>query len=246
MRASKQKRHVVGLHACREVQIVRPETIEEVWLKTGYESSEELKGWAAFAKKARIQMKVMGLSSLDKVASGHQGLCLTVSGQPEFDWDQLKAENKKIALMALDQIEDPHNLGAILRSAWLLGVTALIIPERRSVHLTASVAKVACGGAEHVPILAVTQLPETLKSLKEDGFWVFGLDGNAQKDIWSLEMPQKVVWVVGSEESGLRSTTKKQCDETVRLFQVTRDASLNASVASAIALAETVRQWNRN
>ena len=243
MRSS--KRQVIGLHACREVQRVRPESIQEIWLKTGYESSSELKSWALFAKKVRLPLKVLGVANLDKVGSGHQGICLTVRSEPEISMVSLR-EEKPTLLVALDQIEDPHNLGAILRTSWLMGVLALIVPDRRSAHLTATVAKVACGGAEHVPLWVVPQLSEALKNLKDDGFWIFGLDANEGKTLWDLEMPQKVVWVVGSEESGLRSTTKKQCDETVRLYQVTKEASLNASVASAIAIAETVRQWNRN
>ena len=145
-------------------------------------------------------------------------------------------------MAVLDQITDPHNLGAILRTAWLLGVKALILSDSRTVSLTPAATKVASGGAEHVPVETVASLPQTLSDLKQKGFWIFGLAAGGQQRLWTVKIPDKVVWVIGAEGSGIRSSVAKFCDELISIPQSDKEASFNASVASALAFGETFRQ----
>ena len=147
-------------------------------------------------------------------------------------------------VLALDGVEDTQNLGAVLRTSWLMGVNGIIIPEDRAVGLTASVHKVACGGAEHVPIHRTNQFNTPFEHLKKAGFWVFGLSHTAKRSIYDLQIPEKVIWVLGAEDKGLRTTTEKACDELVYIPQVSPTASYNVSVSAALALAETKRQWS--
>jgi 23S rRNA (guanosine2251-2'-O)-methyltransferase len=171
-------------------------------------------------------------------------VAVLVGETPELDLDALTNEppEKKTILVALDEITDPHNVGAILRSSWLMGVKGLLIPEHRAGGLTPSAMKVASGGAEHVPLLTVGNLQQELKYLKDKGFWIYGLAGEGKGELGQLRINEKVVWVVGSEEKGIRSSVRGVCDELVKIPQTSAEASYNASVAAAIALYETSRQ----
>ncbi len=235
-------RAVIGLHACLEAKKIRPRAIKEIWLKTGFERSAQLKVWADFAKAKKIVIKEQSDRNLDRIGSGHQGLCIFLDESPKFDYKTLDSE--QMLLVALDEVEDPHNLGAVLRTAWLFGAKAVFVPERRSAQLTATVAKVASGGAEHVAIEVVHNLPQTLEEIKKHDFWIYGLAHQGKQELWQLELPKKVIWVVGSEDSGLRKTCANVCDELVSIRQTDSSASFNASVATAIAISETARQWN--
>jgi 23S rRNA (guanosine2251-2'-O)-methyltransferase len=161
--------------------------------------------------------------------------------EPELDFAALEAA-EEATLIALDEVEDPHNLGAILRTAWLLGVQGVLTPEHRSAHLSPAVSKVAQGAAEHVPVVRETALPERLKRLKEHGFWILGMSHKAKQDLFRLDIPKKVVWVLGSESSGLRKSVEGACDDLISIPQGVADASYNVSVAAALALGETFRQ----
>lgn len=237
-------RQVIGIHSCREVLSVRPEQVIRVWLKRGWELSQELLEFGQWAEQHRRPLEVRSQDSLDKVGSGNQGICLFVKGKPELNWEALDEDRPQI-VMVLDGIEDPHNLGAVMRTAWLMGVEALIVPELRSVHMTPTVAKVASGAAEHVPLIIENQFPQLLSGLKEKGFWVYGLAAGGSQSLWSTEFSKKVVWVLGSESKGIRTSVEKACDELVHIPQVEAKASYNASVAAAIAIAETCRQVKR-
>jgi len=237
----RNQRVVTGFHALREALAVRPKAIEKAWFKQGWESSADLKDLhqAMVAKGIVIEEKSSNL--LDKVISSNQGAAAFLSKGPELDWNLL-AEAKNSTVLVLDGLEDPHNLGAILRTSWLIGVDAVLAPEDRSASLTATVHKVACGGAEHVPVERVVSFHNPIEELKKNGFWVFGLSHEGTQSIYDLKIPEKVVWCIGSEDKGLRTTTEKLCDELVFLPQASAAASYNASVATAMALAETRRQ----
>ena len=142
----------------------------------------------------------------------------------------------------LDGIEDPHNLGAILRTSWLTGVHGVLIPEDRAVGLTPTVHKVACGGVEHVPVEETTNFSNYAEDLKKKGYWIYGLSPRGKKSIFELDLPEKVVWAIGAEDKGMRVTTERLCDELVFIPQSSASASYNASVATAMALTETLRQ----
>jgi 23S rRNA (guanosine2251-2'-O)-methyltransferase len=227
---------VIGLHSAREAIKVRPEKVSEIWCKEGAERNPDFKffyDWAAHnGQKVRTQSE----ASLDRLAPSHQGICVWVTETPELDLDELSAEsNEPTILLALDEISDPHNVGALLRTAWLLDVRGVIVPDHRTAHLTPAVIKVASGGAEHVPLVVTKHLPEK-------GFWIYGLAGEGRQTLPETKFHEKVVLVIGSEDRGLRSTVRNNCDELVAIPQSDSGASFNASVAGSIALYEVRRQ----
>lgn len=235
-------RQVVGLHASREVLQVRPKSVVRAILKNDFKSSKDLVDIELRLRSFKIKIDLQAPAFLDKICSGHQGLCLEVSDSPGLDWTYLK-KTETSCVVALDGLEDPHNLGAILRTSWLLGVDGIFIPGTRQVQLTPTVSKIACGGAEHVPIQVESNLVTPLKDLRDAGFWVFGTSDRGSKSLWDLEVPAKVVWVFGAEDIGVRSSVRGACDELVTIPQIKLGPSYNASVAAAIVLAETRRQW---
>lgn len=232
-------RAVVGHHAIKEAFQIRPKTIRELWLKNGFETSLELREFEEIARAKNIKIQIKSEGVLDNLCSTHQGAALLKEGQPEWD-DSLVKKNS--TFLILDGIEDPHNLGAILRTSWLMNVDGIFIPENRAAHLTPTVHKVACGGAEHVPVECCVNFSVPIEKLKQQGFWIFGLSHKAEKTIFDFKLPEKIVWAIGAEDKGLRSTTERLCDELVSIPQVSNAASYNASVATAIALTETFRQ----
>lgn len=237
----KSWRWVAGRHAIDEALRVRPRDSQLLWLRQGWESSQELREVEERARKTKIKIEVKPPSVLDRFCGTHQGALLAVSSRPLLDFEGLK--NFEVStLLALDGLEDPHNLGAILRTAWLSGVHGLMIPEDRAVGLTATVHKVACGGVEHVPVLEANQFAPSIERLKEQGYWVFGLSHKAKNSLFEMKLPEKIVWAIGAEDKGLRTSTERLCDELVSIPQIDAAASYNASVATAMALTETVRQ----
>ena len=237
----KDWRAVVGTHAIHEVLTVRPQACRKAWLRETWESSEDLREIMERLKRAHIQVEMKSDGVLDRLASTHQGAVVYVQGAPEFDIKKLEAHSESIVLM-LDGLEDPHNLGAILRTSWLMGAHAVITPEDRAVGLTPIVHKVACGGVEHVPLERVNNFTRHAEELKKQGYWIYGLSHKATKSLYDVELADKVVWAIGAEDKGLRGTTEKACDELVSIPQVNAGASYNASVAAAIAIAEARRQ----
>lgn len=239
-----KSRVVVGIHSVTEAIKVRPKKIETIWLKQDWESSAELRLIEELIKEKRIPMEVKSQQSLDKWSSGHQGIAAFVTEQPEFDWKNIEQSTQSV-IVALDGLEDPHNLGAILRTSWLLGVKGILHTLERSVGLTPTVNKIACGGVEHVPLEGVHNFSNHIERLKKDGFWVYGLSAAGKSTIYDLELPDKVVWVIGSEGKGIRKTTERLCDELVSIPQIDSAASFNASVAAGITLGETFRQLQK-
>ncbi len=235
-------RWVVGIHSCEETLIVRPKKIREVWLREDYLSSESLRHIADRAAKNKVLVHKKSAGQLDMIGSGNQGVALAALSSPELDWSGLSKDDAKHIVLILDGLEDPHNLGSILRTAWLVGAKAILIPEDRAVGLTPTVCKIASGGAEHVPVEQHTNLASIMQKLKDSGFWIYGLSEKGKRKPWEFELPSKVAWVVGNEGSGLRITTERACDELVRIPQVESGSSYNASIALAMALTETCRQ----
>lgn len=239
----KDMRIVIGTHAIEELLQVRPKAIQMAWIRQGWESSQELRELHETLKGLKVKTEVKPLGILDRFG-GHQGAALMLKEVPTLDWAAL-AEKPLSRILLLDGIEDPHNLGAVLRTAWLMEVDAVLIPKDRSVGLSPGVHKVACGGAEHVPVEICNNFSNTLEELKKMGYWVFGLSHEGKKTMFDLKVPEKVVWAIGAEDKGMRSTTEKLCDELVKIPQVSAAASYNASVAAAMALTETYRQQTR-
>ena len=234
-------RIVVGNHAINEALSIRPKEIKGLWLKNGWENSADLRAIEELARSKKIKIENKSESVIDKFGSSHQGAALFVDGAPAFDMQSLEGREKSVVLI-LDGLEDPHNLGAIVRTSWLADVQGILIPEDRAVGLTPTAHKVACGGAEHVPVEATTNFSKYSEDLKKQGYWIFGLSPRGKRSIFELNLPDKVVWAIGAEDKGLRVTTERLCDELVYIPQSSTSASYNASVATAMALTETMRQ----
>ncbi len=238
---NKKLRWVVGIHSVEEVLKVRPEAIKDFYIKESYERSEQFAKISKLLNRTNLEPKLIRENQLDDLCSTHQGIAVSVSESPEVDWDHLKDAQESIVVF-LDGIEDPHNLGAILRTAWLMGVDAVFIPKDRSVALVPTACKVASGGAEHVPVEQVSNFTSELEQLKEYGYWVYGLAEGGEDSVYDLEINKKCVWIIGAEDKGMRKATEKACDIITQLPQVHGGSSYNASVAAAIALGETYRQ----
>ena len=178
-------RAVVGLHSCREAVKVRPKAVKKIWLKDGWQRSAQLAEFGRFAESRRLPLEVVGEKRLESLARGHQGVACFLSEAPHLDWVALEKEETGRVIL-LDGIEDPHNLGAMLRTAWLMGVAAVFVPRDRAVGLTPACCKVASGGAEHVPMEASNNFIEIIKSLKNKGFWVFGLAETGTRNLYQM------------------------------------------------------------
>lgn len=237
-------RQVAGTHAIIELLKTRPKTVEVVLLQSNWRSSADLREMADLLQTKKIKIEEKSEQQLLEISRSHQGAVAFSNETLEFDYQNFGWEEHGL-VVALDGVEDTQNLGAILRTSWLMGAQGIIIPEDRAVGLTATVHKVASGGAEHVPIHRTNQFITPFESLKKAGFWVFGLSHKATKTIYDLNIPEKVVWVLGAEDKGLRSPTEKACDELVSIPQASPSASYNVSVSAALAMAETKRQWTK-
>ena len=186
--------------------------------------------------------------SLTRLAGSehHQGAVLRVEPYPYAELsnilDRWKERGEQGLIMVLDGIQDPHNLGALIRSAACAGADGVIIPKDRAVGVTAIVEKVSAGGVETVPVARVANIAQTLESLKKQGFWIFGAAGEADGNHYSQDFRGHTVLVIGGEGEGLRPLVRKQCDVLVSIPVRGAITSLNASVAGGIMLFEVVRQ----
>lgn len=186
---------------------------------------------------------------LDALAKGkHQGMIAYVEPYQYVSVaDILKRAEEKDELpfiIILDELEDPHNLGAILRTAEAVGVHGVIIPKHRAVGLTETVAKASAGAIEHVPVAQVTNIARTIDILKEENIWVVGAAGEAEEDFRSLDGETKIAIVIGNEGRGISRLVKEKCDWTIRIPMSGKITSLNASVAASLLLFEIYRKRN--
>ncbi|SDG03026.1 23S rRNA (guanosine2251-2'-O)-methyltransferase [Selenomonas sp. WCT3] len=202
----------------------------------------------ALAKERGVITQFVDRSKIESVAGGlrHQGVMAYVApvAYAELE-DILKAAEEKGEapfLLLLDELEDPHNLGALLRTADATGVHGVLIPKRRSVPLTATVAKTSAGAIEYVPVARIGNIAQTLKKLKDKGFWVAGADMDGSQNYNEADLTGALVLVVGSEGKGMSRLTKEACDFIVKMPMVGKINSLNASVAGSILMYESMRQ----
>lgn len=199
----------------------------------------------ALAQRRNVTVRTVSKDQLDMFAPGlrHQGVIAAVEAA-DYQGEEaleLPATPDRLVL-ALDGVQDPHNLGACLRSAEAAGVTAVLIPKDRAVGLTPVARKAAAGAAERVPVIAVTNLVRSLERLKELGYWITGLAGDAEESLYQVDLTGPTVIVMGGEGEGLRRLTRETCDRLVKIPMAGKIESLNVSVAAAVCLFESVRQ----
>ncbi len=198
------------------------------------------------AKEKGVLVKYVDRKKLDEISGtrNHQGVIAEVAAYETVELEDLleKSEGKEPFFLILDEIMDPHNLGSMVRTANAAGVDGIIIPKRRSVGLTVSVAKVAQGALEHVPVAKVPNIAQTMDRLKEQGLWMAGADMKGEQLHYQANLLGPIALVIGGEDKGLSELTKKKCDFLVRLPMEGAIASLNASVAGAVLMYEVLRQ----
>lgn len=236
--------YIGGFHAviaALEDGTTRPAEV----LLAQHRQDERSRRVAELARETGVPLRMVPKSELDLAAPElrHQGVLAAMPSESFIGEDalDLPATPDKLILV-LDGVQDPHNLGACLRTGEAAGVHTVIIPKDRAVGLTPVVRKAAAGAAERLPVIAVTNLARTLKRLADLGYWITGLAGEAEDSLFEADLTGPRVLVLGAEGEGLRRLTREHCHQLVRIPMVGRAESLNVSVAAAVCLYETVRQ----
>jgi 23S rRNA (guanosine2251-2'-O)-methyltransferase len=239
---------IAGLHSVRTALKHGASAVDEVWVD-GSRHDRRIKEIIELARGAGIRVNTISREEMDGLQPdlNHQGVAArsrAVAAKDEGVLKQLLADlDGPPLLLILDGVQDPHNLGACLRSADGAGVHAIIAPKDRSVGLTPTACKVASGAAECVPFIQVTNLSRTLRWLQNDaGVWLTGTAGEAEKSIYEADLTGPMALVMGGEEKGLRRLTREACDQLVKIPMAGDVESLNVSVATAVCLFEAVRQ----
>jgi 23S rRNA (guanosine2251-2'-O)-methyltransferase len=238
--------YVFGIHAVSAFMERAPEDVLELFVLKDRED-QRMQPVIQLARKSGVSVQFCNRKSLDDKVNGaqHQGVVAKARLQDagdESDLARIVERESAPFLLILDGITDPHNLGAILRAADAAGVHAVIAPKDRSVKLTAVVRKVACGAAESVPFINVTNLARTIRELKDLGVWVVGAAGETETTIFQATLKGPLAFAMGAEGDGLRRLTKESCDVLVKIPMFGAVSSLNVSVATGICLYEAVRQ----
>lgn len=242
------QRLIYGFHALNARLWQNPQSLLEIYIQAG-KNDPRTQDIIAQAQKHQVRLHFIDPQRLNQLCHNarHQGVAAFVDAshqQMHLD-DVLDNLNEPPLLLILDGITDPHNLGACLRVADAMGVHAVIAPKDRSATLNATVSKVACGAAETVPYITVTNLARTLRQLKERDIWIIGTDMDGQTNLHDCTIPQAVAWVMGNEGEGMRRLTREHCDTLVSIPMLGMVQSLNVSVSAGIVLSETRRQRNR-
>lgn len=234
-----------GLHAVSAIIEKNPQRIKRLLISKDRKDNK-LNDLIKLAKSQAIPIETTSNKELDRVAkeANHQGViayCEPVQTYTEHDLPQLLGGASPL-LLVIDGVQDPHNLGACLRSADAAGVNAVIAPKDKAVGVTATVSKVASGAAETVPFVQVTNLVRALEKLKELGVWIFGADGSAEQSLYQTDLTGPSAIVLGAEGTGLRRLTREHCDMLIKIPMVGSVESLNVSVATGVILFEALRQ----
>ena len=237
---------VYGLHAVRFMLVHHPERVLSVQLASGRDDPRAREIEALARRQQRPLQRVDSRALKGRLGEvSHQGVAAEVAPLPPWNEDQLVSALQtavKPLLLVLDGVQDPHNLGACLRSADACGALAVIVPRDRAASLTPAARKVAAGAAETTPVVTVTNLARALRTLKDAGVWIVGADAGAEHTAASAELRGSAALVLGAEASGLRQLTRQTCDILVRLPRRGSIESLNVSVAAGMLLYEAVRQ----
>ena len=241
-----QLERIYGVHAVEALLRHHPKRVKQLWLAAGRQDPR-VQVLVDLAGQQRIAVGQKDRSELDEWVEGvHQGVVAEVS--PSQVWGEnmldelLDRATTPPLLLVLDGVTDPHNLGACMRTADAAGAHAVIVPKDKSATLNATVRKVACGAAEVIPLVAVTNLARTLEKLQQRGLWIVGTAGEAEQELYQQDMTGPTVLVMGAEGKGMRRLTREHCDYLVKLPMAGSVSSLNVSVATGVCLFEAVRQ----
>ena len=238
---------IIGIHAVRAALKHGRQRIDGMWFDAA-RNDRRLRQLLDQARAAGLQPEASDKAALDRLTAGanHQGIVAhgempASLGESALD-ELLGGLTTAPFLLVLDGVTDPHNLGACLRSADAAGVDAVILPKDRSAPLNATARKVACGAAETVPVVRVTNLARTLRAIRDAGVWLYGAAGEAQQALYDVDLSGPVALVLGGEGKGLRRLTREHCDALMAIPLAGSVSSLNVSVATGICLFEARRQ----
>lgn len=237
---------IYGIHAVKAFLDNAPERLIDVMVLKGRED-KRLNPLLNALQKMGIAVQQVNRQTLDNKAQGevHQGIIARIVPAKELnekDLDQILANKPNPLLLILDAVTDPHNLGACLRTADAAGVDAVIVPKDKSAQLTSTARKVACGAAETVPLVRVTNLARTMRELQDRNVWIIGTAGEATESLYQVKLTGAIALVMGAEGEGMRRLTREHCDQLVSIPMAGSVSSLNVSVATGVCLFEIVRQ----
>jgi len=240
---------LTGIHAVKEaLEAQRP--IDRITIAKGRQDTR-IEESVQLARQRSIPVRFEDRKQLDRLANSkdHQGVVALAAARAAAILEEIltnanQARGQIGLIILLDGIEDPHNLGAIVRTALAAGAYGVVIPERRAVGLTDTVARASAGALAHLPVVKVTNLVRAMEELKEAGYWLVGLDERADKTYTEMDYTSPVGIVLGGEGQGLHELTRKRCDFVVSLPTTGPVKSLNVSVAAGVVLFEAVRQRN--
>lgn len=238
---------VEGRRAVRELLAARRRRVHDVWLAEGTDDSPLLAEIVDLATEQRVTIRRVGRSRIDAAArtDAPQGVLAHAEPLPEATLEELAGRGGDLFLLCLDGITDPHNLGALLRTAECAGVTGVVLPKHRAVHVTPTVAKAAAGAIEHLSLALVPGIPAALRSLRGGGVWTVGLDAGAPRTVYDLGRDlagAPVALVLGAEGTGLSRLARERCDLLVAIPQRGAIDSLNVAAAGAVACFEVARR----
>jgi 23S rRNA (guanosine2251-2'-O)-methyltransferase len=243
-----ESRTVHGIHPVLEALRAHPADVERVYVLEGSVPPRAAAEILSRAREAQVRVERVGRERLAALVDGgvHQGVAARLR---EFTYASLEdvlaratASDRPPLVVVADGLQDPHNLGAVIRSADALGVHGVVLPKDRSVGVTAAVAKASAGAIEHVPVARVTNLSRALEELKEAGLWVAAADPTGEQVLWEAQLDGPLAVVVGAEGAGVRPGVLKHCDLRLRIPMGGQVGSLNASVSAALVLYEVARQ----
>src|ERR1700676_942598 len=237
---------LTGIHAVREA-LEAGRAFDRILIAKGRQDTrvEEI---VQLARGRDIAVRFEDRGQLDRLAAtkDHQGVVALVAARATSSLDEIVAnankENVQGLIVLLDGVEDPHNLGAVIRTALAAGAHGVVIPERRAAGLTDTVSRASAGALAHLPVARVTNLVRAMEELKEAGYWLVGLDEEGDKNYTEVDYTSPVGIVLGSEGQGLHELTRKRCDFVVSLPTTGPVKSLNVSVAAGVVLFEALRQ----
>ena len=234
---------LTGFHAVEEA-LAAGRALDRIVIARG-RHGERVEAVVQLARSKSVPVRFEERSQIDRLAGTreHQGIAALAAAKPALELeDLLAAKTPQGLLVLLDGIEDPHNLGAIVRTALAAGANGVIIPERRAVGLTDTVERASAGALAHLPVARVKNLVRAMEEMKEAGYWLIGLDGRADQKYTEADFSGQVGIVLGSEGEGLHELTRKRCDFLVSIPTTGPVRALNVSVAAGVVLFEVVRQ----
>jgi 23S rRNA (guanosine2251-2'-O)-methyltransferase len=243
---------LTGIHAVREA-LEAGRALDRIVIARGRQDNR-VEQIIQLARERNIPVRFEQRGQLDRLAdsSDHQGVVAVAAARETTTLEDILAKANagagrggKGLIVLLDGVEDPHNLGAVIRTALAAGAHGVVIPERRAAGLTDTVARASAGALSHLPVAKVTNLPRAMEELKQAGYWLVGLDERAEKSYTEVDYSSPVGIVLGGEGKGLHELTRKRCDFVVSLPTVGPVKSLNVSVASGVVLFEVLRQRRR-